>query len=324
MQYRRVTVFGGSGFVGRHLVKRLAADGTIVRVAVRDAEAAKFLKPYGAVGQIVPMAANVRDEASVRTAIEGADAVVNLVGILAGSGRQTFAAVHAEAPARLASAAHEAGVARFVQMSAIGADPESPSEYARTKAAGEAGARGAFPGAVVVRPSLIVGPEDDLFNRFAAMARIAPALPLVGGGGTRFQPVYVGDVAEAIRWTLNDASAPGTTYELGGPQIYTFRELMELTLEVTGRRRMLLPLPSAAAAALAAVLQFLPGKPLTPDQVVLLGCDNVVADGMPGFREMGIVPTAIEAILPTYLDRFRKGGRFSAGPKRRRATAGSA
>ena len=309
MELQNVTVFGGSGFLGRYLVKRLAARGVRVRAAVRDPERAGFLKPMGNVGQVMPVPADVRSDAAVRRAVEGADAVVNFVGVLYERGRQTFGAIHVEGARRVAAAAAAAGASRFVHISAIGADPESGSAYARSKAAGERAVAEAFPGATIVRPSIVFGPEDSFFNRFGAMARIAPALPLIGGGETRFQPVYVGDVADAIVRILDDPETAGRTYELGGPRIYTFRELMQLVLQETGRRRLLLPLPFALAKLQAAFLQFLPHPPLTPDQVELLKRDNVVGAGAPGLAELGIKPTAVEAVIPTYMFRYRRGGR---------------
>jgi len=310
---KRVTVFGGSGFVGRYLVRRLAAEGWVVRLAVRDAVAAAFLKPAGNVGQIVPMRCNVLDDEAVAAAVAGADAVVNLVGILYQFGRQRFDPIHTEAPARIGRAAAAAGVSRYLHVSAIGADPSSPSLYARSKAAGEAGACAAFPGVTLVRPSIVIGPEDGFFNRFARMAQLAPALPLIGGGHTRFQPVYVGDLADALMAALRDGRTAGRSYELGGPRIYTFRELMELMLRVIGRRTRLLTVPFGLAEMLAMVTQLAPVPPLTRDQVLLLEAgDNVVSAGAPGFAELGIKPQAIEAILPTYLDIYRPGGRFAA------------
>jgi NADH dehydrogenase len=305
---RLATVFGGSGFLGRHLVRRLAADGWRLRVAVRDPEAAAFLKPMGDVGQVAPMAADVRDEAAVARAVEGADAVVNLVGILFERGRRTFQAIHVEGAGRIAARAAAAGASRLVHVSAIGAAAGGPSRYAHTKGAGEAAVRAAFPSATILRPSIVFGPEDDFFNRFAALARIAPALPLVGGGRTRFQPVYVGDVAEAIRRALEDPATAGRTFELGGPRIYTFRELLALVLAETGRRRALVPLPFAVASLQAAFLECLPVPPLTRDQVTLLRSDNVVASGAATLADLGIAATPVESIVPGYLARFRRGG----------------
>lgn len=308
MQDGLVTVFGGSGFVGRYVVKHLVAAGWRVRVAVRRPDEALFLKPLGNVGQISICQANLRVPPSVAAAVAGADAVVNLVGILYESGAQSFAAVQARGAETVARAAREAGVRRLIQFSAIGADPDSEALYARTKAAGEAAALREFPGATVVRPSIVFGPEDGFFNRFAALARILPALPLIGGGETRFQPVYVGDVAEAVVRLLADAASAGKTYELGGPKVYSFRELMEIVLRETGRRCLLLPIPIAIASFQAAFLELLPYPLLTRDQVKLLKRDNVVSAGAPGLGELGIAATPVAAVVPTYLYRYRRGG----------------
>lgn len=305
-----VTVFGGSGFIGRYLVQRLARRGWTIRVAVRHPQAALFLKPYGDVGQIVPLAASLQREESVAAAVEGATAVVNLVGILFERRRQTFRAVHVQGAERVARAARAAGAGRLIHMSALGADAASPSAYARTKAEGEQVVLASFPGASIVRPSIVFGPEDGFFNRFAALARVLPALPLIGGGRTRFQPVYVGNVADAMTAILVDPATAGLTYELGGPRVYTFRELMDLLLREIGRRRLLLPLPFWMAWMQALVLERLPVPPLTRDQIRLLRRDNVVSGDRPGLAELGIVPTAVEAILPTYMDAYRPGGRY--------------
>ena len=306
-----ITVFGGSGFIGRHLVRRLARQGWIIRVAVRRPSEALFLKPLGDVGQITPIRAPVQDPAAVQAAVAGARAVVNLVGILYERGARSFAAVHARAPQSIASAAAEAGAERLVQVSAIGADLHAEADYARSKAAGEAAVKTAFPSASILRPSVVFGPEDDFFNRFAVMARLSPALPLIGGGETKFQPVYVGDVAEAIATCLIDPDCQGKTYELGGPRVYTFKELMELLLAQIGRRRLLLPLPFALADLQAMFLEKLPVPPLTRDQVKLLRHDNVVSPGALTLADLGITPVAAESVVPTYLDRYRKGGRFN-------------
>lgn len=311
MAARVITVFGGSGFIGRYLVQRLARRGWVIRVAVRRPDAALFLKPFGDVGQVTPIAASLRHQGSVQAAVAGADAVVNLVGILYQRGNQRFDAIHAEGARAVAEAAAAAGARRLVQMSALGADAASPAEYARSKAAGEAAAAAAFPGATIVRPSVVFGPEDGFFNRFAAMARFSPVLPLIGGGTTRFQPVYVGDVAEAMARMLDDDGTRGRSYELGGPQVYSFKELLELTLAAIGRRRLLLPLPFWAASLQAALLELLPTPPLTRDQLRLLRRDNVVTQGAPGLAELGITPTAAELIIPTYLDIYRIGGRYA-------------
>jgi NADH dehydrogenase len=328
MHRRLVTVFGGSGFLGRHLVRRLAARGAIVRVAVRDPEGALFLKPLGDVGQVVPWAADVTDKESVAVAVKGADSVVNLVGILYEWGRRTFQRVHAEGGANVAAASAAAGAQRLVHVSAIGADPESESAYARTKAFGEAAVAKFFPGAAIVRPSVVFGPEDNFFNMFAGIARFSPMLPvfgcpplpkiafggegfpikldLYGDGGTKFQPVYVGDVADAIVAILNEPATKGKTYELGGPRIYSFKDLMELLLKETGRRRLIAPIPFAIGMIQGFFLQMLPKPLLTCDQVTLLKRDNMVRAGALGFKDLGITPTTAESILPTYLKRFRR------------------
>lgn len=311
MADRLVTVFGGSGFVGRYVVKRLAKQGWRVRVAVRRPQEAGFLRTMGDVGQIAIVQANVRHTPSVKKAVEGAEAVINLVGILSESGSQKFQLVQAEGAKRIAVAAKEAGVARFVQVSAIGADAASDADYAKTKALGEQAVKLAFPDAVILRPSLVFGPEDQFFNRFANMARYIPVLPLIGGGETKFQPVYVGDVADAVVAAANGAvGSAAQPYELGGPTVYSFRQLMELVLKVTERKALLLPIPFPVASLQAAAIGWLPGAPITSDQVKLLRRDNVVTAGAPGFAAFGITPTSVEAILPTYLHRFRKAGQY--------------
>jgi len=308
---RRVTVFGGSGFIGRYVVRRLAQQGWIVRACVRDPVAAAFLKPMGNVGQVVPMRTNLADDdAALAAAVQGADAVVNLVGILAESGTQTFDALQAEGPARLARAAKAAGATSFVQVSALGADANSASKYARTKAAGEAGVRAAFPDATIVRPSIVIGAEDGFFNRFAQMATWLPALPLIGGGETKFQPVYVADVAEAIVRAIDNPAARGKTFEAVGPRVYTFRELMEYLLATIDRHRGLIPVPWPLAEIQGTVMGMLPIKLLTRDQVELLKTDNV-GTGAPGLEAFGIVPAAMEVVAPVYLAAYRRGGRFA-------------
>jgi uncharacterized protein YbjT (DUF2867 family) len=314
MRGSRVAVFGGSGFIGRYLVRRLAHAGANVTVGVRDPEAALFLKPMGDVGQITPVYANVRKPGTVARALEGADAVVNLTGVLH-QGDQSFSGVHAIGARNVAVAAAERGMTRMVQMSAIGADSKSPATYGMTKAAGESAAREAMPSSTILRPSVVFGPEDDFLNRFGAMSRIAPALPLVGGGATRFQPAYVCDVADAIMAALHMDAAAGNTYELGGPRVMSFREVLEFVLDATGRKAMLLPLPAAVAMPIGLVMQLLPNPPLTMDQVKLLETDNVVADGAMTFADLGITNlSTMEAIAPAYLARFRKpGGQVSTG-----------
>ena len=316
MSARLVTVFGGSGFVGRHLVRALAKDGWRVRVACRRPDLAGHLQPLGAVGQIHAVQANLRYRKSIAAAVQGADAVVNLVGILNESGRQKFSTVQAQGARFVAEETAKAGITNFVQLSAIGANAQSSSDYARTKAEGEAAVLAAVPSAVVLRPSIIFGPEDQFFNRFANLARFTPALPLIGGGETKFQPVYVGDVAEAALKALDGKAKPGTVYELGGPETRSFKALLEYILTVTGRKRLLLPLPFALAKFKASILECLPGKLLTVDQVILLETDNVVsaaakAEGRT-LEGLGIEPTSFEAIVPTYLYAFREHGQFAS------------
>jgi NADH dehydrogenase len=310
MADRVVTVFGGSGFIGRHLIGRLARQGWTVRVAVRRPSRAGFLKPMGDVGQITPIRAPIQDRIAVDSAVAGADAVINLVGVLFERGAQTFDAVHALGAQAVATAAAAAGVERLVQISALGADLQGTADYARSKGAGEAAVRAAFPSAVILRPSVVFGPEDGFFNRFAMIARISPVLPLIGGGGTRFQPVYVGDVADAIATCLGDAACAGRTFELGGPHVYTFKELMELLLRQIHRRRFLVPWPFALAELQSVFFEMLPAPPLTRDQVRMLRSDNVVTEGALTLADLGIAATAAEVILPSYLDRYRPSGRF--------------
>jgi NADH dehydrogenase len=310
MAYRRVAVIGASGFIGRHVVKRLAAKGTVVAAIVRDLERAKLLQPMGDVGQIGRLHASILDESRLTAAFAGCDAVVNLVGILHERGAQRFDAIHHEGAARVGRLARAAGVRHLVHISAIGADPASPSAYGRTKGLGESALRAAFPEAVILRPSIVFGPEDGFFNRFAAMAQMAPALPLIGGGNTRFQPVYVGDVADAVMKGLDDPATAGRTFELGGPRICTFRELMELVLHETHRRRPLINLPFGLARLEAAFLEWLPNPPLTRDQVTQLQRDNVVSAEALTFKDLGIAPETIETIVPTYLGRYRRRGWF--------------
>ncbi len=313
---RLATVFGGSGFIGRYVVTNLARAGWLVRVAVRRPDEALFLKTAGAIGQVTPVAANVRDRASVARAVAGAEVVVNLVGILHEGGPQKFEAVQAAGAKAIAEEAARAGARHLVHISAIGADANSDSAYARTKAAGEAAVRQAFPDATILRPSIVFGAEDGFFNRFARMAQLAPALPLIGGGKTRFQPVYVGDVAAAVMKAIETPEAAGQTYELAGPKVYSFAELMRMVLRETGRKRPLVPLPFPIASAIGCIAQgatsavnalvpILPGPALTTDQVRQLKRDNVPSAGSAGLTDLGIAPTGVEAIIPTYLDRYR-------------------
>ena len=307
---RRATVFGGTGFIGRHIVKRLAQRGVVITVVGRHAARGNYLQPMGDGGQIVPINGDIGDEALVASMVEGVDLVVNLVGILAEGGRQRFDAVQHQGAARLARQAAAAGVGQFVHFSAIGANSASPSRYGRTKAAGEAAVRVAFPAAIILRPSIVFGPEDQFFNRFAQMTRFSPFLPLIGGGKTRFQPVYVSDVADATMAALDRPEAAGQTYELGGPRVYSFRELMRIMLREIDRPNVpLVPIPFPLASLQAAVLEHLPGKLLTRDQVLMLKRDNVVSPGARTLADLGITPTAPEVILQSYLERFRTGGR---------------
>jgi uncharacterized protein YbjT (DUF2867 family) len=314
MRYRRITVVGGAGFIGRYVVKRLAGDGAVITVASRHASEALFLKPMGDVGQIALVDANLADDAALASALAGADAVVCSVGILYERWSQRFEAIHHQGPARLARLAAAAGVRHLVHVSAIGADAASPSAYGRSKAAGELAVRAAFPGATILRPSILFGPEDEFFNRFAAMAKVSPVLPLIGGGTTRFQPAYVGDVADAVVAALEMPDAAGQIYELGGPKAYSFRELMVLLLAEIDRKRCLMSLPVGLATLEAAILEWLPKPPLTRDQVKLLQRDNVVSPGALGFADLGLSPTSLELVLPTYLDRFRRHGRYAHQP----------
>jgi uncharacterized protein YbjT (DUF2867 family) len=308
-----VTVFGGSGFLGRHVVRALANAQYRIRVAVRRPELAGFLKPLGRVGQIHAVQANVRYPQSVAAAARDSDVVINLVGILFERGNQRFGAVQAEGAAAVAQATRSVG-ARLIHISAIGADPNSASHYARSKAAGEQAVRAALPDAVIMRPSIVFGPEDEFFNRFAGLAVLSPALPLPGGGHSRFQPVFVGDVASAIAKAVDGDTRQGATYELGGPDVRSFKELMQFTLATIGRRRLLVPVPFAILKLQAALLQFLPKPPLTPDQVELLKHDTDVSDdaraGGRTLEGMGIIPESMAAIVPTYLWRFRRAGQF--------------
>jgi NADH dehydrogenase len=317
MMSKLVTIYGGSGFVGRYIARRMAKAGWRVRVAVRRPNEAIFVKTYGVVGQVEPVLCNIRDDASVASVMQGADAVVNCVGVLAESGKNTFDAVQAQGPARIARLAAEAGITRMVHVSAIGADMESESDYARTKAEGEAGVLKHMPEAMILRPSIVFGPEDQFFNRFAGMARMGPVLPVVGAD-TQFQPVYVDDVAQAaVLGLLGNASG---VYELGGPVTMNFRELMSLMLEVIRRRRLVLNIPFFAANMMAfgfdmlekITLGLVSNGMITRDQVRNLRRDNVVSDGAQGFEALGIEPTAMVSVLPEYLWRFRPSGQYDA------------
>lgn len=309
-----VTIFGGSGFLGRNVVRALAKRDYRIRVAVRRPELAGHLQPLGRVGQIHAVQANLRYPASVEAAMRDSQIAINLVGILTEGGAQSFDAVQTKGPETIAKAAAAVG-GRMVHVSAIGADENSPSGYGRSKAAGEQAVLAAVPSATILRPSLMFGPEDQFTNRFAALARVSPALPLIGGGETRMQPVYVGDVATAVAEAVDGKAKPGATYELGGPEVLTMREIMEIILSITERKRALVSLPFGLAKLNALFLQFAPGAlKLTPDQVAMLRSDNVVSDAAKAagltLEGLGIAPDSMEAIAPQYLWRFRAAGQF--------------
>lgn len=311
-------VFGGSGFVGRHTVSALAKRGYRVRAAVRRPDLAGYLQPMGAVGQIQPVQANLRFPDSVQRACVGADVVINCVGLLASTGAQTFDAIHVVGARSIAKAARDAGATRLIHVSAIGADTNGKANYARTKAAGEQAVLQEFPGAVIVRPSIVFGPEDEFFNRFGAMARFSPMLPLIGSGLTKFQPVYVGDLAAAIANIADGQGVAGKIYELGGPEKLTFRQLLERTLEYTGRNRVLMPMPFWLAKLQALMTWPLPNtlRPITVDQVRLLKNDNIVSDVAISegrtLKNLGVAnPTAIAAVVPGYLERFNPRGQYA-------------
>lgn len=313
------TVFGGSGFIGRYVVNRLARRGFIVRVAVREPAHALFLKTAGVVGQIVPLGGLITNDGDVERCVEGAEVVVNLVGILAERRRGDFQRIHAEGAGRVARLAAAAGVTRLVHVSAIGADPNSASRYGTSKAAGEAAVRAAFPLATILRPSIVFGQEDRFFNRFARIAQISPVMPVIAGE-TKFQPVYVGDVADAVMASLARADTAGGLFELGGPRVWTFREILAYILAETERRRLMVDVPMGLARLQAMVGELLPTKPITRDQLVMLQRDNVVTPGVPGLPELGIVPTPVELVVPGYVRRFRAGGGRRVAPQTGKGT----
>jgi len=310
-----ITVFGGSGFLGRHVVRALAKAGYRVRVATRRPHLSQDLRVMGVVGQVQLVQANVRVPSSVERAVAGASGVVNLVGVLAESGRQSFSGLHAMGAKTIAEACAAAGIDKLVQVSAIGASAESDSKYAQSKAAGEAHVIAAVPGATILRPSIIFGTDDGFFNMFGSMARFAPALPLFGGGKSLFQPVFAGDVASAVLAAYQRDEARGAIYELGGPATYSFKQLMEFILKETARPRFLIPLPFAAGqvvamlSELAAILPFIPSF-LTQDQLKQLRKDNVVSEGARTLADLGIEGETVEAIVPGYLARYRRYGQF--------------
>ena len=301
--------------MGRYVARALAKQGYRIRVACRRPDLAGHMQPLGTPGQVMPVQANVRYPASIAAVCDGAYAVMNLTGVLSSGGAQSFDAVHVFGAEASAKAARTAKASVFIHMSALGANADSASEYAKSKAQGEVRARAAFPGAIILRPSIIFGPEDNFFNQFAAMSRLSPALPLIGGGTTKFAPVFVGDVAEAVARLFDKGEPSGKTYELGGPEDFTFKQLLEFTLETSGRKRLLLPLPWPVATALGTVLGLLPGAPLTADQVELLKTDNVVSEA--AHREgrdlaaLGIQPSSVQGVVPSYLYRYRKAGQFT-------------
>jgi uncharacterized protein YbjT (DUF2867 family) len=318
-----VTVFGGAGFLGRHVVRALAKDGWLVRVAVRRPDLAFHLQPSGNVGQITAVQANLRYPDSLAAALRNADAAVNLVGILREQGRQTFDVIHREGAANIAAAVRDAGIGHFVHMSSLSADPNSASVYASSKAAGEAAVQAAIPGAIVLRPSVVFGPEDHFFNRFAALARLSPVMPLIGGGVTKLQPVYAGDVAKAVAAGVNGKAVARTIYELGGPDVRSLREIIEFILAETERKRPLLTLPFGPARGFGGISELLAKLTLglmpedfvlTPDQVKLLQQDNVVSAAAVAERRtlngLGIAAESFEALVPAYLTRYRKTGQF--------------
>ena len=310
-----ITIIGGSGFVGRHVVRALAKRGYRIRVACRRPDLAGHVVPLGVPGQIVPVQANIRFPASVAAVCDGAYAVINLTGVLYSSGAQSFDAVHVFGASAVAKAAKTAKAQVLIHLSAIGADENSTSAYARSKAEGEKAARSAFLGATIIRPSIVFGPEDNFFNQFAKMARLSPALPLIGGGGTKFQPVFVGDVAEAVAKLIDRGVADGKTYELGGPEVMSFKQILKYILDTTQRRRLLLPIPFGIAKLMGAIAGLMPKPALTTDQVESLKTDNLVSanatkDGRT-LEGLGITARTVEAIVPSYLYRFRKAGQFS-------------
>jgi NADH dehydrogenase len=322
MELGIVTVFGGAGFIGGYVVRALARQGARVRVVCRRPEEAIRCKPMGDVAQVVPFCGNIRDDASVAAAVDGADAVVNLVGVLHGSGKQSFDALHHEGAARIARAVANAGVSRLIHVSAIGASPEAPSCYARSKGVGEKAVLDAFPAATILRPSVVFGPEDHFFNLLGAMTRLFMVMPLIGGGHTKFQPVHVCDVADAVTRVATDPALGGRVFELGGPKQYSYRELVEIVLGETRRKCLLVPMPFQIAsimgffAEIAFYGNVVARPPVTRDQVRQLRSDNIVSDAAEGFAALGIEPMALDAILPTYLARFQRANARTGTPAR--------
>ena len=312
LQDKIVTVIGGAGFVGRAVVEQLARQGAKVLILTRNADKAKYLKPLGSVGQITPVGGDALDDATLQSVIAPADYVINLVGILAPSGKQSFAATQAELPARIADMAQAAEVKKIVHISAIGADLKSKSRYAVTKAEGERAMLRGFSPVTILRPSIIFGPGDGFFNRFGAMAMVAPALPVIGGGKNQMQPVFVGDVAQAVVTALMSHETDNEIYELGGPTAYSFKRLMEMTCDAVGRKKALVSVPFAAMHPVAAIMQLLPFAPVTRDQLYLLEQDNVVSSSAKTLADLGIEAQPVEAHIDDYLAHLRPGGRFAA------------
>ncbi|MCH2548764.1 MAG: complex I NDUFA9 subunit family protein [Alphaproteobacteria bacterium] len=310
MKQERITVIGGSGFLGRYIVELLADQGAVVKVAVRDIEKAKFLKPLGQVGQVTPIRINIRDESSLKQMVQETDKIIYLVGILYEKRNQTFQSVHIDALDVLGELSKKEGVRSFSLVSALGANVEAKSKYLSSKGKGELKLTQNYPEATIFKPSVLFGAEDKFFNLFASLLRMTPMLPLYGGGKTLFQPVYVSDVARAIVNSIDDKSTYGNTYELGGPTIYTYTELMEVILRYTNRNRLLLPVPFKVGDLQAALVELLPKPILTRDQMISLRVNNVVHEDALNIKKLGVEPTSLETILPTYLKRYRKGGRL--------------
>lgn len=317
MKQQIITVFGGTGFIGRHVIAALAKNGATVRVATRVPARAYFLRPCGNVGQVVPFACDVNDDASVAQALDGATDVVNLIGILFEKGKkQKFDRLHADFPSRLAKACAQTNINTLVHVSALDSTSDSPAHYGRSKAAGEAAIKNNFPRHVILQPSVVFGPEDNFFNQFARMAQRAPFLPLIAGGKTKFQPVYVGDIAQAVARILTSGDARpyhGKTYALGGPEVLSFKQLLNLMQEMSGLRARYIPLPAPIAKIIGLLGAVLPTPPLTVDQVRSLSRDNIVPKDALTLHDLGLTPTALRGVLPTYLYAYRPGGRFAQG-----------
>ena len=310
MRGKHITIFGGSGFVGRYIVQELAEQGAIIRVGVRNIHEANFLKPMGSVGQITPISIDLMNQNSVNEISKDADILINCVGILTESGSRKFDSIHHMGVQNIARAAQENGIENLIHLSAIGANKDSKSIYAQSKAKGEEALRTIFPKSIIIRPSIVFGSEDNFFNLFAQMAQISFFLPLIGGGNTQFQPIYVKDIAHFVGNLLQNEASQGITYEIGGPKTYSFKELMQIMLRYIERKRYLLSIPFGFAKFLSYFLQYLPGKLITPDQVELLKQDNVCNPNYPGLESQNVSPTPLEIILPAYLSRYRPGGRY--------------